>query len=83
MYLAQKCYLLEDTIFTSPTADGIASLNGHPSQLIQAPEHWFGPRNQNPILQSSALQKKLTLPWSCSKYILTVNAAYFCASRQK
>jgi len=51
------------------------------SQLTQAPEHWFGRQNQNPFLQSSALQTKLTLPWLCSKYILSV--AYFSASRQK
>ena len=51
------------------------------SQLTQAPGHWFGPWNQNPFLQSSALWTKLTLLWLCSKYILTV--AYFSASRQK
>lgn len=91
MYLAQKCNLLEDTIFTSPTGDGTASLmviqatqepshlNGKGStffsHLTQVPEHLFGPWNQNPFLQSSALWTKLTLPWLCSKYILTV--AYF------
>ena len=59
---------------------GPSHLNGKGStffsQLTQAPEHWFGP-----FLQSSALSTKLTLPWLCSKFILTV--AYFSASRQK
>jgi len=42
MYLAQKCNLLEDAIFTFPTGDRTASLNGHPSHTSTLPFEWHG-----------------------------------------